>query len=192
MGFKKGHKNFVSKEANKLAALKRTGAGNGNYGKKFSEDHKKKLSLAKQGLKFLNRKKPKPFTQEHKLNISKGHVGQKRSIEQIKKMSGENSPHWKGGISKIDKKLRRIREYLQWRSDVFQRDNWTCKTCNIKNCYLTAHHIKGFSKIIKEHNIKTPEEARLCDELWDINNGVTLCEKCHSLTDNYKGRASKK
>lgn len=55
--------------------------------------------------------------------------------------------------------------------------------------YVTAHHIKSFSKIIKENNIKNILEARKCEELWAVNNGVTLCEECHSLTDNYKGRA---
>ena len=44
---------------------------------------------------------------------------------------------------------------------------------------LHAHHIKKFSKIIKEFNIKILEDAINCKELWDINNGITLCKKCH-------------
>lgn len=103
----------------------------------------------------------------------------------------ENHPRWKGGISKIDRKCRRMKEYLWWRSDVFTRDNWTCKTCGRNDCYVTAHHIKGFAKILKENNIKTIDQARECKELWNRKNGVTLCEDCHKLTDNYKGRGSK-
>ena len=94
--------------------------------------------------------------------------------------------NWKGGIAKIDKSIRRMGEYLQWRSDVFARDNWTCQTCRITGVYVTAHHKKGFSKIIKENNIRSRENARDCKELWEIENGVTLCEECHSLTDNYR------
>ena len=101
---------------------------------------------------------------------------------------GEKHWNWKGGISKIDKRIREMPEYKQWRSDVFQRDNWTCQTCGKRGCYLTVHHIKSFHSIIRENKITTTEEARKCKELWDINNGVTLCEKCHKLTDNYKGR----
>lgn len=82
-------------------------------------------------------------------------------------------------------------EYLKWRSDIFQRDNWTCKTCGANDVYITAHHKKSFSSILKEFKIKTLDEARNCVELWDTNNGVTLCEPCHSLTDNYRGRAKR-
>ncbi len=105
---------------------------------------------------------------------------------------GEKNGAWKGGIKKIDKAIRIMPEYIQWRSDIFQRDNWTCRTCNSKEIYVTAHHIRSLTNIIKENNITNVVEARKCQELWDINNGITLCEKCHSLTDNYKGRAVSK
>lgn len=187
-GFQKGHINYNSKETNKIGALKRTGSGNGNYGKKFSDDHKHKLSLAKKGKPWPGTHftwKGQCLSEEHKAHLR----GRKISEKTRAKLSGANKPNWKGGISKIDKRCRIIKEYIQWRSDIFKRDNWTCKICNTNKCYVTAHHIKSFTKIIKEYNIKTLDEARNCGELWDINNGITLCEKCHSLTDNYKGRA---
>ena len=31
----------------------------------------------------------------------------------------------------------------------------------------------------KDNNIKTSLEAINCDELWNINNGITLCTYCH-------------
>jgi hypothetical protein len=96
--------------------------------------------------------------------------------------------NWKGGIAKFDRLVRQIYEYKQWRSDVFQRDNWTCQTCGERG-YLEAHHIKEFHKILKENNIISLEEARKCNELWDLNNGVSLCIKCHNLT---KKRGTKK
>ena len=120
-----------------------------------------------------------------KEKIRLGHIGKKHWWGK----SGSENPNWKGGITIIDRLVRRMKEYLQWRSDVFQRDNWTCKTCGKNGCYVTAHHIKGLNKIIRENNIHNIKEARVCKELWDINNGVTLCEDCHKLTDNYRGRA---
>ena len=49
-------------------------------------------------------------------------------------------------------------------------------------------HIKSMAIIIKENNLKTIIEARICKDLWDHDNGMTLCEECHKLTDNYRGR----
>ena len=99
---------------------------------------------------------------------------------------GKNNPNWKGGITPFMKQLRHLLEYKQWRSDVFQRDNWTCQTCRLRGGYLEAHHYpKEFSEIIREYNITTIKQALKCKELWDINNGVTLCCNCHNLTKQY-------
>jgi len=127
-------------------------------------------------------------------HLGKNHSDKvKKQISDSRKGKGlrERNGAWNGGTSKIVKLVRVMPEYSQWRSNIFQRDNWTCKTCNKNGIYLTAHHIKSFINIIKENNISNTIEARNCRELWDINNGVTLCENCHSLTDNYKGRATK-
>lgn len=136
----------------------------------------------------------KQRSDETKDKLRKANIGKIQSKETIRKrtekITGHLSPNWKGGIAKIDKKVRRIKEYLLWRDSVFKRDNFTCQKCDFKG-YVTAHHIKAFSQILKEYNIKTQDEARRCEELWDINNGITLCETCHEKTDNYKGRRSK-
>ncbi len=117
-------------------------------------------------------------------------LGQKRSLEFCKRMRkshlgkfrGKDSPNWKGGVTTLYKQIRSLDEYRQWRSNTFQHDNWTCKTCNIKGGCLQAHHIKPFALILQEHKIISAEQARKCKELWDINNGVTLCKDCHELT----------
>lgn len=163
--FKKGHKPPVEwgiKQSKRM--LGSTGFWKG---KKLSEDHIKKMSDSHVGV---------PLSEKHKLGL------------RLTRPKGAASSSWKGGISKIDKLCRKMPEYIQWRSDCFTRDNWTCQTCRITGVYLTVHHKKGFSKIIKENNIKNILDARKCGELWDITNGVTLCEECHKLTDNYKGR----
>jgi hypothetical protein len=98
-----------------------------------------------------------------------------------------NKPWNKGlGNKSLGTRIRGSIKYQKWRSDVFQRDNWTCKTCNKNDCTLEAHHKKKFSKILKENNIKTFDEAMNCSELWNINIGVTLCEDCHDLTKRGK------
>lgn len=183
---------------------KRFGANSPMFGKKHTEATKKKMVLASLG---------KRKSKEHIENMSKAMKKQYQNgrISPFEKMwkenpdflRGENNPNWggknrkenngnwMGGISKIDKSCRCMKEYKKWRSDVFERDNWTCRDCKKNKCYVTAHHIKGFSKIIKENNIENVLQARDCKELWEIENGKTLCEDCHKLTDNYKGRAIK-
>jgi len=60
---------------------------------------------------------------------------------------------------------RNMPEYIEWRSAVYERDNWTCQECGTQGP-LNAHHIKSWA-----HH---PEFR------FDIDNGVTLCEKCHA------------
>jgi hypothetical protein len=92
---------------------------------------------------------------------------------------GKDSGNWKGGLSRITDKIRGIFEYRQWRSDVFTKDNFICQECQSNNCYLEAHHIIRLIDIVRKYNITTIEEAIQCSELWNINNGITLCQKCH-------------
>jgi hypothetical protein len=114
----------------------------------------------------------------------KGHIpwdkGKKRP-----EMIG-NKLNWKGGMVKRIELVRHSPEYYIWRSNVFQRDNWTCQTCGIRGTYLEAHHIKELNLLVQEYKIKTSQEAKDCQELWDINNGVTLCKDCHNLTKTGK------
>ncbi len=109
--------------------------------------------------------------------------------------SGKNNPmfgrviqkaethwNWKGGRTLLRSRIHNSFKYRQWRSDIFVRDNYTCQDCGKRGGYLEAHHLKEFNKIMEENNIQTYEEAMQCEELWNINNGKTLCKDCHNLT----------
>lgn len=79
---------------------------------------------------------------------------------------GERNPAWKGGISDRWSKLRFSQEYINWRKSIFERDNYICQGCGYdKGNILQAHHIlpkKSFPHLI-----------------LSIDNGLTLCKKCH-------------
>lgn len=85
--------------------------------------------------------------------------------------------NWQGGKSKDVHSVTSPR-YKKWRMEVFIRDNFTCQGCGIRGCYLEAHHIKSWAKYPKLR--------------YELGNGVALCESCHKLTDNYKGKSNKK
>ena len=121
-------------------------------GKKFSEGHRKKLSMAKRGRKL---------SMAHRIHIAESNKGEKSHL-------------WRGGKTSLNKLIRSRMEYFIWRSSVFERDNWTCQTCNLRGVYLEAHHVKSLAEY--------PELA------FELDNGVTLCRTCHSLTDNYRGK----
>lgn len=78
---------------------------------------------------------------------------------------GKLSSNWKGGISEVSKLIRGGEEYNTWRKSVYQRDNWTCKHCDIKQKHPVAHHIKTF----KDYP----------DLRFELDNGITLCRSCH-------------
>jgi 5-methylcytosine-specific restriction endonuclease McrA len=85
---------------------------------------------------------------------------------------GTKAPSYKDGRCK-ERLLERARlPFKRWRKAVFQKDNYTCKKCgDNQGGNLEAHHIKSFA---------------LHPELrYDVNNGLTLCKKCHKETDNY-------
>ena len=81
--------------------------------------------------------------------------------------SGERNVNWKGGITPETMKQRNSTEYAKWRDTVFQRDDYTCQCCGQRGDKLNAHHIENFAD---------NEDLR-----FDVDNGITLCEKCHSF-----------
>jgi len=121
----------------------------------YTEDTLKKMSESRRGKKVWNKGKTYP------------------------QFSGVNSNNWKGGITPLRPQIINNFKYRQWRSDVFTRDDFICQECGQKGGKLNAHHIKSFSSILQYYEITTLKEALDCEELWNINNGITFCRKCH-------------
>jgi len=94
------------------------------------------------------------------------------------KIEGQKHWNWKGGIASELNKIRNMFYYKEWRKKVFRKDYWTCQICGTKGKKIWADHIKPFSLIIKENKIKTIINAKNCEELWNINNGRTVCQNC--------------
>jgi hypothetical protein len=100
--------------------------------------------------------------------------GIKYSQERIKAMSGENAPNWQGGRTSFLKRQRVSLNFRNWRTAVFERDDYTCQKCSIRGGELHPHHIKSFSLY---------EDLR-----FDVENGSTLCKSCHMSYHKHYGR----
>lgn len=201
---KRNKHNFCNKECYYKWKI---GEKNHNYIRRkkdyiMTEEHRKNISNGKKGVKF---------TKEHRNNISrsnigkpgywlgkkrsrediakfrKSHLGKKQSdeirLKRMKSISGSNNYNWKGGLTSVVRQVRRCFKYRQWRSDIFTRDGFICVLCGKKSNWIEAdHYPKSFSDIFYRNKIKTIEESLECEEFWDINNGRTLCFKCHDKT----------
>lgn len=93
-----------------------------------------------------------------------------------RKFSGKDNPGWKGGVTPIHVSIRTSVKYAEWRTMIFERDDFICQICGQRGGELNADHIKELSKYP--------------DSIFDLENGRTLCVSCHRKTDNYGWRAA--
>lgn len=140
-----------------------------------------KEKLRKKSLENGN-KPPIKFGNKHALGMK--HTKEWKD-ERSKSWLGDKNPRWKNGITPLREAIRHCFKYRQWRSDIFTRDEFTCRECGRKGGIIHPHHIKSFNRILEEYKIKTLQDAFNCEELWNINNGITLCKECHTKTDSY-------
>ena len=91
----------------------------------------------------------------------------KQTDARLQKTGKQKQNHWawKGGVSSINALIRQTPTYKQWRKDVFERDNFTCRKCFQRGGNLEAHHIEEFAL---NHDLR-----------FNVDNGLTLCVKCH-------------
>lgn len=75
---------------------------------------------------------------------------------------------WDGYSSNWRTRMWNSSENQAWRKAVFERDEFRCKTCGVVGGKLEAHHI-----------IPVRRNRKL---LFEITNGITLCELCHFPT----------
>ena len=168
-------------------------------GRKISSEVRKNMSegARKHGIgKWMKGRPMTEYNKQRLIEKNTGHkynIGRKLSYETKIKMSiahkGAKSSFWKGGTTEISKLIRSCVQYKLWRSDIFERDKFTCQDCGASGCQLNADHIKPFSIVLQENSIKTMKQAIACEELWDTNNGRTLCEPCHKQTSTYGNKA---
>lgn len=159
-----------------------------NVGKVRTLENKLKISRS-----LLGRKLP-IGTRIKMSNSRKGKsaywlLGKKLSEQHKEKLrwrKGEKNPAWQGGITGINIGIRTSQKNLDFIKRILKLDKYICQNCFERGGKLEVHHIKYFSKILRENNIKTIEQALDYAELWDIKNCITLCLSCHKRQQKEK------
>jgi len=132
-------------------------------------------------------KKHKPETIERIRELAKKRpppmLNRKHTEESRRKMSitkrlttkrGKEHHNYIHGNAERNRNDRRNPKYKDWRDSVFNLDKYRCQKCgDKKGGNLIAHHLNSFHAFP--------------DERFDISNGGTLCEKCHTDFHNMNG-----
>lgn len=123
-----------------------------------------------------------------KLGISSAYLPgeETRKIKNRRKISatlqGVNIEGWKGFTQPLAVLIRKSENAKKWRTQCFVRDKFACVLCGVTGVFIEADHFpRQFAVILKENGVDTLEKAILCEELWDISNGRTLCKPCHKI-----------
>ena len=147
---------------------------------------------------------------KHSANeFKKGHKTWNRGLKGVMKawnkgipnpnFQGENNPKWKGGITPLYDRIRKLPEYKEWRTSIYKRDNYTCQECGSQESgTLNAHHSDKFfaellADFLREYDQFSPYEdidtlVRLAikwQPFWDAE-GITYCDDCH--IEEHKGK----
>jgi len=142
--------------------------GKANKGKKRTKETIEKLKKAFKGRIHIG----KPCSEETKKKISIANKGNpsyfkgKKWTESMRiKLSGANSPHWKGGSS-FELYPPAFNQYLK--KQIRQRDNYTCQECGVLE--------KQLKRKLSIHHIDYNKKNNNPDNL------ISLCPNCHSKT----------
>lgn len=93
---------------------------------------------------------------QYTISLFLNKIGKHKTVKRIK---------CKDKNCNIKDNLRKNPEMSSWKKSVYRRDNFICQKCHKSSGELNAHHLNGYH---------WDEEDRL-----NIENGVTLCKKCH-------------
>lgn len=140
------------------------------YGKKWSDEEIKKRTESRKKNEKPNPLKGVPRSEETKRKVSLALTGIKRSAITKAKISLANQKRF--GTTGNNKRRKNDRIYAAWRDAVYEKDDFVCFMCDKRGGKLHAHHVLPYAKY-PEHRL-------------NIDNGVTLCIKCHHKIHGWK------
>lgn len=107
------------------------------------------------------------------------------------RLLGKQSGSYIDGRTPLTSTIRSLKENKDWIKSILERDNYTCHFCLKRGGDLEVDHVKTFKSIfdefLQQYNMFSPIEdketllrlAMHYQPFWMMNNGRTLCKKCH-------------
>ncbi len=146
----------------------------------ITEKQKQAMSLGRE--KGTNHRTGYKHREESKRKASESHklwcvIHPERVIARGEKTRGANHYRWNGGSSRLNTAIRTLTEHRKWMDSIKDRDG-LCGQCGATE-HLESHHIIPLAELILLNGVKAREQARNCESLWDLSNGITLCIVCH-------------
>jgi len=139
--------------------------------------------------KYPNRKKPKPFTEEHKKRIGEGHIGlfhsdiSKKKMSEVRKGKKLNYPVWNKGIKYLaitnEKHFNWKGENVSYRGLHYWINRKLGKPCECEFCH--RNNLKG-------REIHWANKSG--NYLRELTDWIRLCVKCHKFFDKYVNTTS--
>lgn len=171
--------------ANNIAAMY-PGIGVGTIFKILDENNVERISNGERARKWWQNEDNKAKMREVRLALWQdddyrtrliGHLTDREAIELRSRQysascQGVALDEWQGYVTPEHTRIRGSKRYADWRTAVFERDNYRCQCCGNRSApgnrvTLHAHHLENFA-----HN----ETLRFA-----IDNGITLCKSCHDV-----------
>ena len=91
----------------------------------------------------------------------------------IETHSGKNNNRWNSSLTEEDRKKGRFtKRYRSFILDIFKRDDYRCRICNIRGV-INIHHLNNF--------------ADYPDQRFERENSITLCEDHHKEFHSWMG-----
>jgi len=126
--------------------------------------------------------KNRGFTQKRFESINK----------ETRKNIGENNWNWKGGITEIADMVRHGSNYINWRTNLFNKYDYKSQISKMGG-HLHCHHIIPFSIILKTVETKhKPLEGHIQklavyhdERFYDENNGLVILESEHKEIEKF-------
>lgn len=188
------HQRYIMEQLSKQQIANLLGCGYGTIDRRLKK-FGIKIRSQKEALKIDNNRpeKKEKFRQNMlENNPTKSFEVRQKISKFAKTRTRENHPSWKVPSERktdFGIAIRQSLKYKQWRTSCFKRDNFICQFCKQRGGRLNVDHTKPFSVVLKENKITSIEEAYSCNELWNLDNGRTLCISCHRKTDTFGFKA---